>query len=152
MPLVTPIHVCGLLSGDNKSHSNIFTLVNLRTCVGVRFEDIDVCIPTTFSSGAGFWLRPQPQLVPLGGSTGPWRDRHTLWFSILHPGPTQPRSRHEVDQLQLVLLGGGGRARPVPTGRDRILMLCAQICVSKGLIVTSLTNLGRLPTVNLPLS
>jgi hypothetical protein len=36
------------------------------------------------------------RLVPLGGSTCPWRDwaRHSR-FSVLHPGSTQPRSQHE---------------------------------------------------------
>jgi hypothetical protein len=37
----------------------------------------------------------QLQLVPLGGSTGPRRTSPALRFSVLHPGPAQPRSRHE---------------------------------------------------------
>jgi hypothetical protein len=37
----------------------------------------------------------QLQRVPLGGSTGPRRTSPALRFSVVHPGPAQPRSQHD---------------------------------------------------------
>jgi hypothetical protein len=35
--------------------------------------------------------RPTPSAGPLGGSTGPEGTNRALLFSVLHPGPAQPR-------------------------------------------------------------